>query len=247
MKSSYAHHIRQAVRHLGVDISRYPRDQLAYRRVLLLLHHGIKVVLDVGANDGGYAKELRALGYSEEIVSFEPLRSAFAKLRSAAGKDDRWTAVNVGLGEASEQRSINVAGNSTSSSFLPMCDHHLAAAPQARYMGRESVKVIRLDDVFDDYCGSESAFLKLDVQGFEEQVLLGGQASLRRISGVQIELSLLPLYDGAWEAAEALGFFRERGFELVSVEPGFYDRQTGRLLQFDGIFMRPISRPGGAG
>lgn len=247
MKSGYAHHIRRAVRRLGVDISRYPRDQLAYRRVLLLQHYAIKVVLDVGANDGGYAKELRALGYAEEIVSFEPLRSPFDRLHSAAGKDDRWTAVNVGLGISSEQRSINVAENSTSSSFLPMCDQHVAAAPQARYMGTESVEVIRLDDVFDDYCGSEPAFLKLDVQGFEEQVLLGGEASLPRISGVQIELSLAPLYDGAWEAPGAFAFFRARGFELVSVEPGFYDRRSGRLLQFDGIFMRPMSRASGAG
>ncbi len=85
---------------------------------------------------------------------------------------------------------------------------------------------------------TERIFLKLDVQGFEYKVLQGAERFLARVAGIQIELSLVPLYDGEHLFHSMLHDLEERGFEMWSLIPGFVDPETGRLLQLDAIFFR---------
>lgn len=234
--------LRRSLRRFGIDLVRYPESRPAHKRVRLLRHHQIDVVLDVGAGDGGYASELREFGYQGRVVSFEPLAAPYARLRRAAAGDAHWTTVNVALGDCHERSPINVAANSASSSFLAMRDEHRRAAPYAAYVGTEDVQVRRLDDVLGPHCAGGVVLLKMDVQGYEQQVLGGATRTLPLVRGVQVEMSLVPLYEGSWLFAEALQFLAGSGFELVSLEPGFTNRATGQLLQVDGIFMRPIPK-----
>ena len=81
-------------------------------------------------------------------------------------------------------------------------------------------------------------FLKLDVQGYELVTLRGGTESLPRLFGVQAELSLVPLYEGAPLWLEVIEFMTDRGFRVVGLEPGYADPKTGEMLQADGIFIR---------
>jgi FkbM family methyltransferase len=243
MRSAASRCVRALLRRFGVDIVHYPHHHAGHKRVRLLHHYGIDQVFDVGASSGGYGRELREFGYRGEIVSFEPLGTPYAQLRHVAALDARWTAVNVALGAVKNTAHMNVAANSASSSFLPMKDAHERAAPWARYVGEESVSVVTLDDVFDHYRKGTSPFLKLDVQGYEEQVLDGASRALRHVRGVQLEMSLVPLYEGTWLFTEAVQYFQRAGFGLVSLEPGFYDRGTGQLLQTDGVFMRSPEEP----
>jgi hypothetical protein len=55
---------------------------------------------------------------------------------------------------------------------------------------------------------------------------------------VHSELSLLPLYEGQVMARDLWNLLVSKGFELWSLEPGFRDSATLRLLQFDGVFVR---------
>ena len=82
-------------------------------------------------------------------------------------------------------------------------------------------------------------FLKLDVQGFEMHVLRGAERALAELRGVQAELALDASVRGRL-AVEAGGRPRSVsiGFELAGVEPGFADPDSGRMLQFDGVFLR---------
>src|SRR5208337_3648960 len=85
---------------------------------------------------------------------------------------------------------------------------------------------------------TERIFLKLDVQGFEYKVLQGAEQFLAHVAGIQIELSLVPLYDGEHLFHPMLHDLEERGYDLWSLIPGFVDPETGRLLQLDTIFFR---------
>jgi FkbM family methyltransferase len=229
------------LRRLGVDVVRYPEHHPGHKRARLLNHYGVDQIFDVGASSGGYARELREFGYRGNIVSFEPLTEPYARLQATAALDARWTAVNLALGAATTTAPMHVAANSASSSLLPMNDAHRRAAPWAAYIGEQEVSVTRLDDIFHEYRQGRVPFLKMDVQGYEEQVLEGATLSLRVVRGVQLEMSLVPLYGHAWMLTEAVLYLEEAGFHLVSLEPGFYDHQTGQLLQADGIFMRSLA------
>jgi FkbM family methyltransferase len=209
------------------------------RRSRLLRSRGITLVLDVGASEGMYAKQLRRLGFDSKIVSFEPLSAAFAALEGAAAGDPLWECRRLALGSFDDTAEINVAGNSTSSSLLGMEDRQIQSAPQAKYVGTEKVEVSRLDSIWAELVGDEDRiYLKLDVQGFELEVLKGAEGCLSFVDCVQAELSFVPLYEGAPTFLEMIDELGSRGFRLAGLEEGHDDQSTGEMLQADGIFVR---------
>lgn len=236
--------IRRVARRVGYDIVRYDggRYNVGHplgRRMRLVADRGIDVLLDVGACDGGYARGMRALGFRGRIVSFEPVSTTFQALERAAAGDDTWSCENVALGAEDGSAQINVAGNAYSSSLLPMLPRHLASAPKSRYVGTETVQVRRLDGLFPRHCSAaDRVFLKIDAQGYERHILLGARDSLAAIRLVQVEASLVPLYEGETLLCDMIAFMGERSFAPVSLEPGFADAATGQLLQTDVIFAR---------
>ncbi len=235
--------IKKLSRSLGVDLKRYNvQTSEAAKMQRLLAYHNIDLVFDVGANIGQYAKLLRELGYSGRIVSFEPLSSAYSQLKAVSKKEPLWEiAPQTAIGNQEGEITINIAGNSQSSSALPMLDAHLESAPESAYSGSETVKLSRLDTIAKDYIKSEtkSIFLKIDVQGLEKQVIEGATAILPLVKGIKLELSLVPLYEGQVLFKEMIDIVEKLGYELYGIEPGFTAEKTGRMLQMDGIFFKP--------
>jgi len=205
-----------------------------------LKRFGVDLVLDVGANKGQFASEIRQCGYAGRIVSFEPLSSAHSELLHASAGDAMWEVFpRCALGERDGEAEINIAGNSESSSILPMLESHRSAAPQSAYLGKETVKVRTLDDAAAPYLkDARAAFLKIDTQGFEWQVLDGARATLPHVKGILVELSLVPLYERQHLWREVIARLEAEGFTLWAFKPVFADPVSGRTLQMDGIFYR---------
>lgn len=238
---SFQHRLRLGLRHMGIDLARYPSSDPMLNTVRLLTHFGINCVVDVGANSGGFASTIRGLGYSGRIVSLEPVSGPFELLVARAAKDPRWEALRVAAGDADGEMTINIAGNAgASSSVLAMLGTHADAAPQSRYIGTETVPQRKLDGLLPELgIGSaHPAFLKLDVQGYESSVLDGAVElfGAGSIKGLQIELSLVPLYAGAITYKEGLERAERLGMSLMGLLPGFSDPQSGRMLQADAVF-----------
>ena len=96
-----------------------------------------------------------------------------------------------------------------------------------------------LDSLAPHYLRADSVtFLKIDTQGYEDEVLRGATETLARVVGVQLELSLVPLYDGQKLMPELMEQVMRRGFQLWGISPTFADPQTGRMLQIDATFFR---------
>ncbi|WP_322861314.1 FkbM family methyltransferase [Mycobacterium europaeum] len=224
------------------EVSRpYSEGGLKRQFVKQLESREVNVVLDIGANSGQYATDLRRAAYKGRIVSFEPLSGPFSDLERNTSKDPLWDCRQCALGDADGTISINVAGNAgASSSVLPMLKSHQDAFPPANYVGVEEVLIRRLDSVMPEVLRpTDAAFLKIDVQGFEKQVLAGGTSTVNdRCVGMELELSFLPLYEGGMLIREALDLVYSLGFTLTGLLPGFTDPRNGRMLQADGIFFR---------
>jgi FkbM family methyltransferase len=199
--------------------------------------HSIDLVIDVGANTGQYAKELRTLGYTGQILSCEPLSEAFTRLQATAVNDPHWRALRTAVGHEEGQAEINISSNSVSSSLVAMLDRHRVAAPDSMYIGREIVPVTTVRKLAEEHMGdADNAYLKVDVQGYERRVLAGAGAVLDRFKGVQLEVSLTPLYEEDMGPREVIDTMMAHGFQLADIQPGFTDRPTGQLLQCDAIF-----------
>jgi FkbM family methyltransferase len=234
--TNWRHLVRTSVRRAGVDVSRY--RPLAQRRASLITQRSITLVLDVGGNRGQYGRELRAYGYGESIISFEPVAQALDHLRQAAASDAFWEVRGVALGEVSADAEIGVASNLASSSFLPMLDTHRIADPDLRIVGQEPVHIMPLDEA--EIPRDRPTLLKLDVQGYEDRVLRGASRSLEQVELVECELSVVPLYAGQLTLRPMLDLLSAGGFELVDLEPG--ERAVGGSpLYFDALFERTRS------
>jgi FkbM family methyltransferase len=224
----------------GFDISldRLSRTTSA-RRVRFINDAAITVVLDVGAHVGEYASSLRRFGYTGRIESFEPLGRAYSELFSRAAADPLWNCHQLAIGDSSGTLTFHVAGNEVSSSALDMLNRHVKSAPESAYVRSEEVPAHRLDDL--GLTGpADRVYLKADVQGFEQRILAGAARTLESVSLLEVELSLVELYDGGPLYTEMIGLLADLGFDPIWIEPGFCDAESGRLLQFDGIFARNI-------
>lgn len=232
--------VKRAFRAIGLEVSRY--DPMDRQRMLCasMREFGIDLVIDVGANTGQFASEIRQSGYRGRIVSFEPLSTAHAELERRCRGDRSWKAYSrCALGDQEGEIELNVSANAVSSSLLPMMEAHKRAAPDSAYLGKEVVAITKLDTVADAVFDEAVApLLKIDTQGFEWQVLDGALESLPRVKAVLVELSLTPLYEGQhlWDAL--VDRLRQAGFTLWCLEPVFVDPATGRTLQLDGLFYR---------
>jgi len=209
------------------------------RRTKLLKHFGITKILDVGANTGQYAQELRKVKFDGTIVSFEPISSVFEQLEENMRGDSKCVLKNFALGDKNETKTINIAKNLASSSFFSRTKYFEEIATQTEYISEEQVEIKVLDSIFDTICNdNDVVFLKLDTQGYEKNILNGATESLKKVKGVQIELALKPTYNDAPNFKEIYKILEDAGFTLYSLEEGFEDEKSGRLLEVDGIFFR---------
>jgi FkbM family methyltransferase len=194
--------------------------------------HQVDIVLDIGANDGRYATEIREAGWKGRITSFEPQPMVFERLKKRMETDPQWQGHQMGLGSTDTTLTMNAYGLDVLSSFLQKreCDQSVQQI---------DVPVKRPDGFLDEAMrGSRRPFVKIDTQGFEMEIIRGFGSRIRDVIGWQIELSVEPIYEGQPPMEEILSCMRTNGFALWRVIPGLRDPATHQAFELDGIFFR---------
>ena len=203
----------------------------------LLRRLAIDCVLDVGANRGQFATELRAIGFDGYIVSFEPIASEFGVMADHFRGDRKWIGRRIALGAVATQMTVNVPHLTVMSSLLE------SIAPEEHGVRHETVDVQRLDQVLDELIketGCTRIFLKMDTQGYDLEVFSGASGCVERILGLQSELSIRPLYKGMPHYLEALQRYENAGYRLFNLS--VVNRvATGALLELNCFMERDAS------
>ena len=209
--------------------------------IQLIKMHGAGALIDVGANVGQYAQRMRASGLALPIVSFEPGAEAYSELLRAAADDPTWTvAPRMAISDVRGTATLNVNKRSDMNSLKPITEKTLSAFPKAKALTTEEVATERLDNILGEFIElhDRPLFLKIDTQGSELEVIRGAECLLHRIVAIQLEMSLLPLYEGEQLYLVILNELDRLGFDLHLVLPGYFSRALGQQLQFDGLFVR---------
>src|SRR5450631_1906136 len=110
----------------------------------------IRTIIDVGANDGQFIKEVHNIFPNAEFYSFEPLKDCYEKLILNFKNDTKVHAFNFALGEEDGEIIFSRSSASTSSSILKMGHLHKILFPNTANLIEEKVKIKRLDDVFEN-------------------------------------------------------------------------------------------------
>ncbi len=235
--------LKRSINYLGYNLSRYKKEKdpkFIYNRMLNKFN--IKTIFDIGANEGNYGLYLRDIGFKGNIISFEPLSSAYIKLIKTSKKDINWqVAPRMAIGNEDGVTNINISENSESSSILNILDSHVTADNNSMFIGREEVTIHKFDTIFHELNTNQlNYFLKIDTQGFEDRVLDGASEILKNIIGIQVELSFVQLYSGQILYNEMVDKLNKLGYNLWAYYPVFINSETGKLLQVDAIFFRNL-------
>lgn len=199
----------------------------------------VEWLLDVGANRGQFGELMRRAGYRRHLLSFEPVGDAFADLQRTVAADPLWTAEQLAVGAEPGTQTMHVAGNSFSSSLLPMGDRHIELSADSAYRRDEEVEVTTIEAVVARHgIDPKRTMLKADVQGLESAVLDGAGAALADYAMIEIELSLLELYQGQELLPELIGRLTADGFVLWTFFPAYIDKVNQRMWWADGLFVR---------
>lgn len=210
------------------------------RLVQMLEKRKVTEVLDIGANMGQFAQDLREAGWKGRIISFEPIPDAWDVLSKRASRVENWdVAERCALSDTDGTASFQISGNSVSSSLLGMTDVHGDATPMARAVAKITVKTYRLETLWPTLNLRGPSFVKIDTQGSEALVLAGGGELLAKdIVGLQLEMSLRELYHQQMLADDLHRLLVVRDFYLCDLIPNFRDPQSGDLLQYDAVYFK---------
>ena len=190
-------------------------------------------VLDVGAFRGDFARACLEAWPDCRVLSFEPLEP-----KPADTDTDRWTWFPTALGEQDGRVTINRNEFVPSSSILPMAQLHATAFPYTRDVTEAEVGIIPLDE----FCElvETPALLKIDVQGYELQVLKGAVLTMTLCQAVVLEVSWETLYHGAPTPTQLATMLQAAGYEhQARVDALYHPKAPKVLLQSDELWVRP--------
>ena len=197
----------------------------------------IRCVIDVGANAGQYRDFLRTnVGYENLILSFEPLPDLVNILNEKSAADPNWKVFPYARGNENGTRTFNIAASSQFSSFLSPDNSDIQGLEDKNVVtSKTTVNIRRLDTVFDEIKKEwdvENVYLKLDTQGFDLEVIKGGENSLKEILGLQSEIPMIKIYGGMPDFSTSLDAFLNRGYQITGMFPVNRDANL-RVIDFD--------------
>jgi len=201
---------------------------------------GIKTILDIGANEGQFAEKITAILPEADLICFEPLNEPFEKLKEKFQDKNNFFCLRTALGSKEGKQRIFRNEYSPSSSILPMKQTHKEAFDFARVEYEEEIDIKKLDNVVRHIRIDAPYLVKIDVQGYELQVIDGG---IRTIEGAQLvilETSFVELYEGSPLFGDIYNKLASMNFRYVGSFEQLFRPRDGRILQQDSIFQKSI-------
>jgi FkbM family methyltransferase len=199
----------------------------------------IRTVLDVGANEGQFIKVARALFPRASILAFEPnprLTRALQDLLSAPGSG---AVLPIACGCESATMPLHLTRFSPATSLLPPTRLRIPDFPPVEIEDTIGVRVERLDQAVRASPIARAPYLlKIDVQGFEWEVLQGAIGILPDVTVILCEVNAVAFYAEQAGFEEIYSFMDQHNFRLVDIGEPIRARATGEILYFDVAFLK---------
>lgn len=219
-------------RHLAREL-----NQLTEHR-LWFAHSKIGTVIDVGSYIGAFAFAMQIMQTGVHLYAFEPLEENLKQLKLNLKPFSNCQVFPVALGDYPGEVEFWRSEFPASSSVLPMGDLHKTVFPHTACQTKKMVRMARLDDYLPQMVFEGRVLLKLDVQGFEKQVLQGAVETLKRVDYVLVEVSYQPLYQGQALFGDIYEFLQVQGFQYAGNFSALTSPLDGTILQSDALFVR---------
>ena len=198
----------------------------------------IRTVLDIGANTGQFAAQIHKTLPDAMIYAFEPLKDCHEQLIERMKNASKFKAFQFALGNEALEIDMHRSTYSPSSSIRPMSPLHEKAFPYTKGAVSERITVKRLDDIAEGLTLAKNLLVKIDVQGFEDQVFAGGAHTIQKAKALIVETSFESLYEGQPLFDEIYAIAKRMGFVHHGNLSQLLSPVDGSVLQADGIFIK---------
>ncbi len=203
-----------------------------------LQERNIATVLDIGANTGQFAEMIHQILPIATIHSFEPLPEQFIGLQGLTKKIQLLQCYQFAVGSENTEMEINANEFSASSSLLPMTELHTSSFPYTKNSTLQKISLRTLDSFFDEIKPTKKTLLKIDVQGFEMEVLKGADKILDLVDVVIVETSFKELYKDQPLFPDIYNYLMKKQFIYNGNFEQIHSASNGEVLQADAIFIR---------
>jgi FkbM family methyltransferase len=195
------------------------------------------LLLDAGANKGQFTLMATHVRPTVGVHAYEPHPGEANTFRAIHGKNPKVTLHELALGEEEGTAKLIISKRTDSSSLLPAAKTLSELFSGTDPSGKTcTVRVAPLDSFPLHWQSASKALLKIDVQGYELQVLQGARHALKHCAHVYVESSDIVLYEGQALFDEVKAFLEGEGFQLKS--RSHEDIIDGKLIQADYLFER---------
>lgn len=186
-----------------------------------------RLIVDVGAARGDWARMAAKIWPRARILGVEPNHSRVGELEATRRQLPAFTYWRGFLGP--EPGKVVYADKAELTSLLDMT---------ANTAGSAEAAMTTLDQLLQDMSLPDPDLLKLDVQGYELQVLKGASRSLRACQAVLMEVSFFQFFPEMPLAAEVVRWMAEQDFEWHDVMGLWRRERDDALAQMDFLFLR---------
>jgi FkbM family methyltransferase len=212
------------------------QDRLRYLELQRALNFKRNLmVYDIGANIGEVASFLAKLPLVDQIYCFEPAPHVYTQLIRNTRDKKKIHCFPVALGEQNAMTKMHISEFSACSSLLPMDSLHEEEFPFSKNTSEGQVRIMTLVEAVKTYHLPAPDFIKIDVQGFEDRVIHGGEEIIKEAGFCLLELSLVHMYQGDSLITEMNRLMRDLGFRLTNII-GTIRGESSEILQIDGLY-----------
>ncbi|MBX3012074.1 MAG: FkbM family methyltransferase [Caldilineaceae bacterium] len=198
-------------------------------------------VFDIGANIGDTVNTFLEFFPTATVYGFEPSAATFQKLQENVGdKGQRAHLHQLGFSSSNQTALLNITSFHGANSLVDMNPDYSDIHPQIQTLRHEAVRLTTLDEFVREHKIEHIDLVKIDVEGFERQVLLGGAETFKsQVDMVLMELSFVRHGLGSDEWLQAVNLMHTYGFDLIALYDLSYSRWANhgrRLEQMDAVF-----------
>lgn len=194
-------------------------------------------ILDIGANVGQFSIAAAQKFPKSEIISFEPVPNTFIKLKTNTKRFPNVRIYNFALGNQEGDIEFYENNYSHASSVLPISVFQKTNFPKTAVTKKIKVPIKKIEKLFYGKKLQGPILMKLDVQGFEKDVIEGAGELIHQIDYLLFETSFIQMYDGEPLFSEMHDFMNSIGFRLVA-PVGFLQSEKSIILQMDMLYKR---------
>ena len=191
-----------------------------------------KVIYDIGAYVGGWSDMCHSIFKPDLCVLFEPQKHLQEQARARQPSDANWKVMPVALGNADETQPMHLTENCSASSVLQPIEKGVPSTWGTRPVRQQEIRIATLDGLTSAETLPPPDLVKIDVQGYEGQVIAGGKEILSKAQRIVVEVSLHPIYEKQSLLPEIASTLAGLGFEVYDIHETCRE-WAGRLWQVD--------------